>query len=596
MEKEGIEGRDEGSRIPKLYCLRVRLNMKQNRGMTRRASPYMARAVKVRVPVLNKDVTFLRLTTSEIKAKFHDVTIDVATLLDDQTPTPAEDDRPPGLLSDGPGSDIYSVELEVYNYGTASAVLTIAACTKDFDTKVAPLLHDLDDSDLRDVVFELYREAILINPSLDYVAAAIYGASEPLSDDLLRLVDLLPSEICSPVVAHIFRYAITDRLLMDEVISGERILDVPDEAVELVEETELTLDMERVRALPAELSSRMIGQQHAIQHITGVARRVAVGFRDPSRPPAVVMCVGPTGVGKTMLAKETSNILFGDKAFGRIDCAQIAEKHGTSKLLGAPPGYVGYPSGRGKEGEDVRKLDPSLFYKETQGMVDGGILLFDEIEKADPDVLDVLLTAFDEGYVKTSVGNVIDLRNVVIMITSNLGARELQWARESNKLPLGFGTAKVEACSTTMDVSEIKSTTMEAIKAWMKPELLSRITSVLPFMELTKEEMRQVVDLEWKKAATYVKEKLPADIIISDGLKDLISEKSMDRGSGARYVGRLVDAYITDTLAALFVETDEAYAAKEIMLTVETGGECDVVIANYDGENYEHKVTMTLGD
>lgn len=553
----------------------------------------MSKPVKVRIPVLNKDVTFLRLTTAEIKTKFHDSTVDVSMFLDETSAMPTvEEEGSPVVSSDQ--VDVYSVELEVYNYGTASAILTIAACTKDFDSKVAPLLKDLSDSDLRDVVFEMYKESVLLNPSLDYVAAAIYGASEPLEDDLLRLVEFLPSEVCTPVVSHIFRYAITDRLLMDEVLTGERILEVPDESIELVEETELTLDMERVRALSTELGLRMIGQRHAIQHIAGVARRVAVGFRDPSRPPAVVMCVGPTGVGKTMLAKETSSILFGEKAFGRIDCAQISEKHGTSKLLGAPPGYVGYPSGRGKEGEDLRKMDPSMFYKETQGMVDGGILLFDEIEKADPDVLDVLLTAFDEGYVKTSVGNTIDLKNVIIMITSNLGSRELSF--QKNKNSLGFAPVVEGTCDETMGVTEIKTTTMAAIKEWMKPELLSRITAVLPFMELTPEEMSEVVDLEWAKASLYIKEKMPADIILSDGLKALIAEKSIERGSGARYVGRLVDSYIVDALAAMYVETDEAYAAKEVVLTVETGGECDVVVATYDGETYTHKVTMTLGD
>jgi hypothetical protein len=547
----------------------------------------MSKPVKVRIPGLGKDITFLRLTTSEIKTKFHDAKIDITDLVDDNLP-PTETTTL--VSSDDAGA--FTVELEIYNYETASAVLTVAACTKDFDTRVVPLLADLDDSKLSEVIFDMYREAVLINPSLDYVAASIYGASEPLDSDLERLVDMLPAELCSNVVSHIFRYAITDRLLMDETLTGERILEVPDESIELIEETELILDMERVRSLSAELSSRMIGQQHAIQHIHGVARRVAVGFRDPSRPPAVVMCVGPTGVGKTMLAKETSNILFGDKAFGRIDCAQISEKHSTSKLLGAPPGYVGYPSGRGLEGDDVKKMDPSLFYKETQNMLDGGILLFDEIEKADPDVLDILLTAFDEGYVKTSVGNVIDLRNVIIMITSNLGSKELSFKK--SKQSLGFGSASV-ACDV-MDVSDIKSTTMEAINGWMKPELLSRVTAVLPFMELTPEEMAKVVELEWEKASSYVREKLPADIILSDGIKALIAEKSIERGSGARYVSRLVDSYVVDTLAALFVDTDDAYSAKEIVMTVDTGGECDVVVANYDGQTFEHKITMTIGD
>jgi ATP-dependent Clp protease ATP-binding subunit ClpC len=309
------------------------------------------------------------------------------------------------------------------------------------------------------------------------------------------------------------------------------------------------------------------------------------------------MFVGPPGVGKTMMAKESAKVLFGEEAFGRIDCAQIADKMSNSKLLGPGPGYVGYPSGRAGAGQkqptadEIKEQDPSILYKETLGMEAGGILLIDEIEKADSDALDIMLTAFDEGYVKTSVGNVIDLRNVFIIITSNLGSKELNF--RANKKSLGFSTSD-SSCKATLDVVDVRSTTMAAIRDWMKPELLSRITSIVPFIDLTHEEMVEVVELEWARASAHIGRKIGNHITLSDGLKEHLATKAEERNSGARYVGRLVDSYIVDTIAGLFVDAD--VEEMDIILDKSSSGNCDSVKAVFGDKTYEHVITETLGE
>lgn len=540
----------------------------------------MGRALRVRIPVLNKDVSVHRLTSSEIRSKFYDPATRVSV------PVPETD----------------NLETDLFVYGVSSIITVIMSCIPSFEERIVPELVALSDDDLCTVITELYSECVMANPALDHVAACMFGTRAPLPAELERLSVMLPSELSPIILNHMFRHSVTDHMMVDEAIADNQVLDVPDETIEVLNDVELNLDLERVRALMPELTSRMVGQRHAIDHMVSVARRAAVGFHDPERPPAVAMFVGPPGVGKTMLAKEAARVLFGKDAFGRIDCAQLADKMSHSKLLGPGPGYVGYPSSRdprNSKPEDIKKQDPSIIYKETLGMGAGGILLIDEIEKADSDALDVMLTAFDEGYVKTSVGNVVNLRNVFIIITSNLGSKEL--SLQASKNPLGFGLkARKDADETAekmANIVNVRDTTMKAIREWMKPELLSRVTSVVPFMDLTLDDLAEVVDLEWDRASKHMGSKIDAKVFLTDGLKKHLADKAHERHSGARYVSRLVDSYLVDTIADMYVSVDgmDAYRGK-ITLDVGDGEGFDSVKATYGDDTYTHVVSDTIGD
>jgi ATP-dependent Clp protease ATP-binding subunit ClpA len=272
----------------------------------------------------------------------------------------------------------------------------------------------------------------------------------------------------------------------------------------------------------------------------------------------------------------------------------------VSKLFGPPPGYVGYPSGR--EG-DPKDADPSVLWKETQGMISGGILLLDEVEKAHPDMWDSFLTIFDEGYAKTSVGNIVDFRNTIIVMTTNLGTQELEDAREEKKrTPIGFSKLKsicvLEEGSRTDSIKEVKKTALEAAKEYMKPELLGRITAIVPFLDLSVESMKAVVDLEWAKASEYIADVVDVEIDIHDTVKQRIAEVSSSRGSGARLVSRLVEAYIVDPLAELHVENASIFSGKKysVKSTGQNSDGCDTVKITYGKKTFDYEVTMTLGD
>jgi ATP-dependent Clp protease ATP-binding subunit ClpA len=537
--------------------------------------------VKIRIPSLKKDVVVLKLTTEQMTEAplfCSDEVIDYSTL-----------EEPFAITESSLGLEY------IAEYARILSVLGMSI--KDFETKVGPGLLDLTPKEAVATLFELYENCIMINPALDYMTNELKAARAPLPEDMYDIIDLLPDCVSITIKRHLYRDSYIDSLQLIEVDDDDITMFEIQVDELLTSIHELAFDVERVKGLKGELDSKIIGQSHAGDHLYAVVRRLAVGFRDVNKPPAVLLFAGPTGVGKTLMAKVATEYLFGSKTkFGRIDCAGLSEKHDVSKLIGAPPGYVGYPSDRGG---DPKEADPALLYREINKMgPDGGVLLLDEIEKAHEDIWDTFLTIFDEGYVKTSVGNIVDLRNVIIIMTTNLGSKEFDDMQRRN--PLGFNDKK--AISADEDVNDemiknVKKTASEALRGYMKPELIGRITDVVPFVNLTTAGLEAVTSLEWSKARGYLMEKLP-EISITDGLKKHIATSAKEKLLGARPVQRMVEQYAIDAIAEIYVEHPEKIAkAKNIKIDIrDNNGSCDMVCVIVGKEEYVYEVKQTLSE
>lgn len=287
------------------------------------------------------------------------------------------------------------------------------------------------------------------------------------------------------------------------------------------EESERLLDLEKI------LHQKVIGQEQAVEAVSNSVRRARVGLKDPSKPIGSFIFVGPTGVGKTYLAKALSEALFGDEdAMVRIDMSEYMEKHSVSRLVGSPPGYVGYDEG-GQLTEAVRRKPYS-------------VVLFDEIEKAHPDVFNMLLQILDDGRLTDSQGRTVDFKNTVIIMTSNVGATSI---RKQNVL--GF------AASTDQDKEEyerMKETVTEELKKTFRPEFLNRLDEVIVFHSLKEEQVREIVDimvgdLEKRMA------KLDINIKVTENTKEHISKQGFDPVYGARPLERTIRRMIEDQLA-----------------------------------------------
>ena len=549
----------------------------------------MAKSIKVHITYIPKDVTILRLTTSEIKERFYDPDTSVSIVI----PELKEEEIVYSEISD---DYVLCEDDSIFYIETARTVEVLYGCVADFADKVLPSLASLPDDKLAISVEDLYRNCVLINPVLDRMTSAIFSSSDPLDSSMDRLTDLLPDPLGKAITEYMYVSSFIDDAYdaYEEKAAAGLSYDVEETALSLERAPELDIDVAKVRLLRQELMAQVVGQRYAIDHVVAVSKRIAAGFRDSSRPPAVLLFVGPTGVGKTLLAKVTAQTLFSRAdAFGRIDCATLSERHDVSKLFGPPPGYVGYPSDRSGDPKDS---DPSVLWRETRGFESGGILLLDEVEKAHPDVWDAFLTIMDEGYAKTSVGNTIDFRNTVIIMTSNLGTKEM--SRSRNKAPLGFSSAL--SMLTPTDAKQIKKVALGAAKNYLKPELLGRITAVVPFTDLSHEEMLAVVDLEWAKDLEYIKESIESTITIDDSIKNRIAHLSSDKGSGARLVSRLLEGYVIDPLAELHVEKPTTFTKKGTSAIVSfkgNNGACDEVEVSVDGvDSLTYEVSMTLGD
>ena len=299
------------------------------------------------------------------------------------------------------------------------------------------------------------------------------------------------------------------------------------------EETQKLINME------SELHKRIIGQENAIKSVSQSIRRTRAGLKDPKRPSGSFIFLGPTGVGKTELAKTLTEFLFGDdNALISLDMSEYMEKHTVSRLVGAPPGYVGYEEG-GQLTEAVRRKPFS-------------VVLFDEIEKAHPDVFNILLQILEEGRLTDSQGRTVDFRNTILIMTSNLGTADLR------KANVGF-TKNDEAVS----YERMKDKVMEALKVHFRPEFLNRIDDVVVFHELAQSEVVQMVDLMTKRLIGQL-ESRGLGIELTESAKELLSKKGYDPQLGARPLRRAIQRMIEDPLAEKILNKD--FHAGEIIV------------------------------
>lgn len=288
-----------------------------------------------------------------------------------------------------------------------------------------------------------------------------------------------------------------------------------------VEESERLLNLEEL------LHKRVIGQEQAVEAVASAVRRARVGLKDPKKPVGTFIFVGPTGVGKTYLAKALAEALFGDEdAMIRIDMSEYMEKHSVSRLVGSPPGYVGYDEG-GQLTEAVRRRPYS-------------VILFDEIEKAHPDVFNILLQLLDDGRLTDSKGRTVDFKNTVIIMTSNVGATTL---RKQNVL--GFSAPKEEEKE---EYEKIKDNISEELKRTFRPEFLNRIDEVIIFHPLTERHIKEIVEIMIEDLQKRLHE-LDINVKVSDKTKDIISQKGFDPVYGARPLERTIRKMIEDQLA-----------------------------------------------
>ena len=290
-------------------------------------------------------------------------------------------------------------------------------------------------------------------------------------------------------------------------------------------------EMDKLANMDNLLNGKVIGQEDAVKKVVKAIQRNRAGLKDPNRPIGTFIFLGTTGVGKTELAKVMARELFdSDDALIRIDMSEYMEKFAVSRLVGAPPGYVGYEEG-GQLTEAVRRKPYA-------------VILLDEIEKAHPDVFNILLQILDEGHVTDSLGRKVDFRNTIIILTSNIGTRDLKDFGDG----VGFGTSAKKSNTDARARATIES----ALKKAFAPEFLNRIDDIIIFNALEKEDIKKIIDLELNKLYKRL-EKLNYSIQLTDDAKDFIAEKGWDKDFGARPLKRAIQKYIEDLLAEMLV-------------------------------------------
>ena len=313
-------------------------------------------------------------------------------------------------------------------------------------------------------------------------------------------------------------------------------------------------ESERLKKLDKTLEKRVIGQEEAIQALSKAVKRGRVGLKDPARPIGSFLFLGPTGVGKTELSKALAEALFGNEEdMIRVDMSEYMEKHSVSKMIGSPPGYVGHEDG-GQLSEKVRRNPYS-------------VILFDEIEKAHPDVFNILLQVLDDGLITDSQGRKVDFRNTVIIMTSNAGAKAIIEPKK-----LGFTQQEDQKA----DYKRMKANVMDEVKQLFRPEFLNRIDEIIVFHPLNEDNMKKIVGLMCKEVVQRAKEQLEIILVVRDSVKKHIVETGSDKKYGARPLRRAVQSQLEDKLAEALLNgeikrgdhVEAGISKKEIKFTV----------------------------
>jgi ATP-dependent Clp protease ATP-binding subunit ClpC len=313
-------------------------------------------------------------------------------------------------------------------------------------------------------------------------------------------------------------------------------------------------ETQKLMRMEDELHKRVIGQHPAIEVISKAIRRSRAGLKDPKRPTGSFIFLGPSGVGKTELARTLAEFLFGDDdAMIRIDMSEYMEKHAVSRLVGSPPGYIGYDEG-GQLTEAVRRKPYS-------------VLLLDEIEKAHPDVFNILLQILEDGRLTDAQGRTVDFRHAIVIMTSNIGAAEI-----ARNTPLGFAVSDDE---TGITYEDMKNRIMGELKKVFRPEFLNRIDDVIVFHKLQKEEIKQIVELLLLRIRASMAER-ELQLELTETAKDLLVEKGWDPAMGARPLRRAIQRYIEDPLADFVLREELTPGATVVVDPAEDGEEGEV--------------------
>ncbi len=318
-----------------------------------------------------------------------------------------------------------------------------------------------------------------------------------------------------------------DTKLHKEIVTEDNVADVVSMMTGIPVNRIAQTESNKLANLPELIKGKVIGQDEAVAKVVKAIQRNRAGLKDPDKPIGSFIFLGQTGVGKTQLAKVLARQLFdSEDALIRIDMSEYMEKFAISRLVGAPPGYVGYEEG-GQLTEKIRRKPYS-------------VLLLDEIEKAHPDVFNMLLQVLDDGFLTDSLGRKIDFRNTIIIMTSNIGARKLKDFGQG----VGFGTA----AKTAQASDNSKSIIENALKKAFAPEFLNRIDDVMVFNTLEKEHINKIIDIELDKLILRIKD-LGYELVLTTEAKDYIAEKGFDKEYGARPLKRAIQKYVEDTLA-----------------------------------------------
>lgn len=311
------------------------------------------------------------------------------------------------------------------------------------------------------------------------------------------------------------------------VVDENEIADVVSEWTKIPVKKLVEAEGKKLIRMEKDLQKRVIGQEEAVIAVSKAIKRSRVGLKAPNRPIGSFLFLGPTGVGKTELSKALTEVLFGsENAMIRVDMSEYMEKHTVSKLIGSPPGYVGFDEG-GQLSEKIRRNPYS-------------VVLFDEIEKAHPDVFNVLLQVLDDGHITDSTGRKVSFKNCVIIMTSNAGAQRIVEPKK-----LGFSAKEDEK----QDYAKMKTGVMEEVKRIFKPEFINRIDEIIVFHSLNKENMKQIVSLQIKDLSRRAREQMNIELTVRDTVRNHIVEKGADKKYGARPLKRAIQNMLEDRLA-----------------------------------------------